>query len=118
MSMVKKILHLEGFVFFLTALFFYHQLHGNWFIFILLLFTPDISMIGYLKDKKFGAILYNLMHNYITALIIIVTGAAIFTNTFVELLGIILFAHIGLDRFLGYGLKYPNEFKLTHLQKI
>jgi hypothetical protein len=116
--MVKKILHLEGLIFFLTALFFYHQLQSNWLVFIVLLFLPDISMVGYLKDKKLGAMLYNLMHNYILALVIIVFGAALFKNTFVELLGIILFAHVGLDRFLGYGLKYPSDFKDTHLQKI
>src|SRR5271156_3792918 len=108
--MVKKILHLEGLVFFLAALFFYNHFHGNWIIFILLLFLPDISMIGYLKDKKFGAMFYNLMHNYILAITIIVFGFVLFKNIFVGLLGIILFAHVGLDRFLGYGLKYPSDF--------
>jgi hypothetical protein len=34
-------------------------------LFLVLLFTPDISMIGYLKDKKLGAIFYNLGHNLI-----------------------------------------------------
>ncbi len=27
-------------------------------------------------------------------------------------------AHIGFDRFLGYGLKYPSGFKDTHLQRL
>ena len=26
------------------------------------------------------------------------------------------FAHIGMDRLAGYGLKYPTDFKDTHLQ--
>lgn len=27
-------------------------------------------------------------------------------------------AHIGADRLLGYGLKYPSSFKDTHLQRV
>jgi hypothetical protein len=27
-------------------------------------------------------------------------------------------AHIGFDRTLGYGLKYPTFFKDTHLQRV
>jgi hypothetical protein len=27
-------------------------------------------------------------------------------------------AHIGMDRMLGFGLKYPTEFKETHLQRV
>ncbi len=115
--MVKKLLHLEGFIFFLTSLFFYLQLQGNWLTFILLLFTPDLSMVGYLKDKKLGAVLYNLMHNYISALVLI-AGGMLIKNTFIMQLGIILFAHVAIDRALGYGLKYPTNFKDTHLQKV
>jgi hypothetical protein len=34
------------------------------------------------------------------------------------LFAIIWMAHIGLDRMLGYGLKYPTFFKDTHLQRV
>jgi hypothetical protein len=27
-------------------------------------------------------------------------------------------AHIGVDRLVGYGLKYPTAFKDTHLQRV
>jgi hypothetical protein len=27
-------------------------------------------------------------------------------------------AHVGVDRALGYGLKYPSAFKDTHLQRV
>ncbi len=33
-------------------------------------------------------------------------------------LALILFAHIGIDRLLGFGLKYPSGFKDTHLQRL
>jgi uncharacterized protein DUF4260 len=29
-----------------------------------------------------------------------------------------LLAHIGIDRALGLGLKYPSGFKDTHLQRV
>ena len=32
--------------------------------------------------------------------------------------GAILLAHVGMDRALGYGLKYPTHFKDTHLQRV
>jgi hypothetical protein len=33
-------------------------------------------------------------------------------------LALIWFAHIGMDRTVGYGLKYPTEFKDSHLQRV
>ena len=27
-------------------------------------------------------------------------------------------AHIGMDRMLGFGLKYPTRFSDTHLQRV
>jgi hypothetical protein len=33
-------------------------------------------------------------------------------------LGLIWFAHIGVVRAIGYGLKYPTGFKDTHLQRV
>jgi hypothetical protein len=114
---VKYILHLEGLFVFLASLYFYGALNGNWLWLVLLLFTPDISMLGYLRDTKIGAFGYNLIHNYILSLIIIV-AAYIFDYQFVLLGGLILSAHVGLDRFLGYGLKYATRFQDTHLQRV
>jgi hypothetical protein len=33
-------------------------------------------------------------------------------------LALIWLAHIGMDRAVGYGLKYPTDFKDTHLQRV
>jgi hypothetical protein len=33
------------------------------------------------------------------------------------LAGAILIAHVGMDRAVGYGLKYAGGFKITHLQR-
>jgi hypothetical protein len=33
-------------------------------------------------------------------------------------LALIWLGHIGMDRALGYGLKYPTAFKDTHLDRV
>ncbi|MGI8419378.1 MAG: DUF4260 domain-containing protein [Candidatus Levyibacteriota bacterium] len=115
--MVKTILHIEGLIFFLLALFLYQQIYGNWWFFALFLFAPDISMVGYLKNNKIGALFYNLMHNYILAFALMGIGFWA-KKVIVSELGIILLAHVSLDRLLGFGLKYTTDFKHTHLQKL
>ena len=115
--MVKYIIRLEGLVFFLLSLVLYYQISGNWLIFALLILAPDISMLGYLKNKQLGAIAYNLGHNYILALAVVVYGF-LSANNFIVSLGLILTAHTGMDRFFGYGLKYASGFKDTHIQKL
>lgn len=115
--MVKNILRIEGALFFLISLYVFHLREMSWLIFILLLFTPDISMIGYLKNKKIGSIIYNLGHNYLLAIALVILGNLTPYDWMVTL-GIILFAHVSLDRALGYGLKYPDDFKNTHTQKL
>lgn len=116
-SLVKVILHLEGLFVFPTALYLYGVLAGNWILFALLLFTPDASMLGYLRDNKLGAIFYNLVHNYILSLVIIIVGRLIGSDLLMQL-GVILLAHVGLDRSMGYGLKYMTRFQDTHLQHV
>jgi hypothetical protein len=42
----------------------------------------------------------------------------IFASPVVVAVALIWFAHIGMDRTVGYGLKYPTSFKDTHLQRV
>jgi hypothetical protein len=115
--MVRKILHIEGLTIFLAAIYLYYLLSTNWILFVVLLLVPDISMIGYVKNTRLGAITYNLVHNYALALIVSALGVLI-QNNLVTSSGMILLAHVGMDRLLGFGLKYPTNFKETHLQKV
>ena len=115
--MVKNILRLEGLVISLSAIYLYYGAAGNWIFFFIMLLVPDISMVGYLKNKKLGAITYNVVHNYILALILIFTSMLI-ENPWLFYFGLILTVHVGLDRFMGFGLKYPTNFKDTHIQKV
>lgn len=115
--MVRRILHIEGLAVFLTAVYLYYLLSADWLLFVVLLFTPDISMIGYVKNTRIGAITYNLVHNYALGLAVSLIGVLVSSNLTLSL-GLILLAHVGLDRLLGFGLKYPTHFKETHLQKL
>ena len=116
--MVKAILHLEGAVVLAASIWFYFfQADGGWVLFAVLILAPDLSMIGFVKDTRLGSITYNLMHNYVLAVAAIVIGVAADTNL-VTLLGLILSAHVGMDRSLAYGLKYASDFKDTHMQRV
>lgn len=115
--MLKFIVKIENLLFFIAGLVLFHNFSNNWLIFILLFLVPDISMVGYLKDKRVGSIIYNLIHNYILAIMLVALGL-IFKQEMFLIAGSILFAHVGIDRFFGYGLKYKEGFKKTHIQKL
>ena len=50
-------------------------------------------------------------------IIVFALGAALEVN-WLAMAGAILVAHTGIDRLLGYGLKYPTSFQDTHLGRI
>lgn len=83
-------------------------------VWVLLFFSPDISMLGYLFNTRIGAYTYNLVHHRATALTLVAIGLLTAANVLVAI-GILLFAHSSFDRMMGYGLKYNDDFKHTHL---
>jgi hypothetical protein len=110
-------LRLEGLAMFVATVALYAHLQLNGWLFLLLLLVPDIAMIGYLRNPQFGALIYNLAHNYALAFGLI--GLALAAQwTVGVMLGLIWVAHISMDRALGYGLKYDSAFKDTHLGSI
>lgn len=115
--MVKYILKLESLCSLLICLFFYHYLNQNWLLYIILFFIPDISIFMYIFNKKIGAIVYNIFHTYLWSFILITAGI-IEKNNLIISFGIIYASHISFDRMLGYGLKYTDSFKNTHLSKL
>jgi hypothetical protein len=78
------------------------------------IFSPDISMLGYLVNARTGAFIYNFFHH--KGIAILLTAAGYYFKLEVLLsIGILLFAHASFDRIWGYGLKYASDFKDTHL---
>ena len=93
---------------------YYQPVHVNPWLWPLLILTPDLSMLGYLAGPRIGAICYNLAHHQGIA---IATAAVGFYahSPLTLLIGILLFTHSAMDRIFGYGLKYPDQFRHTHL---
>ncbi|MFC7358029.1 DUF4260 domain-containing protein [Jejudonia soesokkakensis] len=85
-----------------------------WWWFPVLFLLPDLGMLGYLINPKIGAFMYNLLHSKVLAIALII-GGMYFDIDILALLGILLFSHASFDRMLGYGLKYSDSFKHTHL---
>ncbi len=116
-SAPKLMLHAEGIALLVSAVLLYANMIGDWGVFVALLLAPDLSAVGYLVNKGMGSLLYNLVHTTTLPLFVIGISFALGWQ-FGIALGLINLAHIGLDRMLGYGLKYPTDFKDTHLQHV
>jgi hypothetical protein len=112
----KWLLHAEGAGILLTCSVVYGLRGYPWWLFFALFLVPDVSMIGYLRDARLGARLYNLIHTEVLPLAVAVLG--ILYRPRLVAFSLIWLAHIGLDRMLGFGLKYPTRFSETHLARV
>lgn len=111
---VARQLRVEGLVGLAAAVTAYWFLGGNWWLFALLLLAPDLAFFGYAAGEKTGARIYNLVHTYTAPAILGAIGWFGGVPLLLQL-GLIWAAHIGMDRALGYGLKYPGLAGQTHL---
>lgn len=114
---MKLVLKLEELGLLVLGIYLFNLLDYQWWWFLVLILTPDFSMIGYLFGNKIGAICYNLFHHKAIAILIYLVGIY-FGQEILQLAGVILFSHSSIDRLMGYGLKYESGFKDTHLGKI
>jgi Domain of unknown function (DUF4260) len=114
---VRTLLRLEGFAAFAAALTAYAQAKFSWPAFALFFLAPDLAMLAYLAGPRAGAIAYNFAHTYALALGLLLAGFLVGVPMAAGG-GLIWIAHIGFDRALGYGLKYPTGFGDTHLGRI
>jgi len=112
-KMPRVWLRAEGFAAFGLATTGYFVIGGPWWLYFVLLLAPDLAMLGYLGGPRLGATAYNLAHSYIGPVLLAAIGGLTATPAFA--VALIWCAHIGLDRMLGYGLKYPTAFGHTHL---
>jgi hypothetical protein len=114
---VRFWLHAEGVAAFVAGTLLYFQGGGDGLLFLPLLLVPDVGLLGYLRGSRAGALTYNLVHNWAIGLAVLGAGLALPSNPLV-LAGAILIAHVGMDRAVGYGLKYAGGAKITHLQRV
>ena len=114
---VRGWLRIEALAAFVAGLALYGWLGGPWLAVLPLLLLPDVSMVGYLRGPRLGALTYNVVHNWALGLGVLGLGLAS-GATPVSILGAVLIAHVGMDRALGYGLKLSTSFQDTHLGRI
>jgi hypothetical protein len=114
---VATLLRLEGLVVLAAAVSAYAFVGASWPLFALLLLAPDMAMIAYRVGPVVGAAAYNAAHTYLAPAALGALGLALAAPP-LQALALIWFAHIGLDRALGYGLKYASGFGETHLGRI
>jgi hypothetical protein len=114
---LRTLLRLEGLAVFAGMTLLYAVWDGSWWVYAILFLVPDLSFLGYLAGPRVGAVVYNAAHSYLAPMMLMVTGFSM-ASPLVLSIAMIWLAHIGIDRALGYGLKYKTGFGFTHLGRI
>lgn len=113
----RLLLHAEGAAVAISAVVVYFWAGYPWWLLLVLALAPDLAMLGYLAGPRIGAIAYDVAHTYALAVPLAAVGLVAGADIAAEI-GLVWIAHIGVDRAIGYGLKYPTRFEDTHLQRV
>ncbi len=113
----RSLLHAEGVAVAVAAIALYFHEGYPWWLLVVLLLAPDLSMLGFVAGPAVGAATYNAAHTTVLPIALAAIGVLVGTGIAVQI-GLIWLTHIGIDRAIGYGLKYPSGFKDTHLQRV
>jgi hypothetical protein len=110
---IRTLLRIEGLAVLAASCTAYALSGASWLLFAVLFLTPDLSFLAYFAGRSTGAAIYNAVHNYVLPLAVLAASLLGFPE--IKPYALIWIAHIGLDRFAGYGLKYGSGFGHTHL---
>jgi Domain of unknown function (DUF4260) len=114
---MKNILKIEEAAMFGLAIYLNSFLPFQDWVFWAWFLVPDIGMLGYLANPRIGAITYNLFHHKGLAIAFYFVGYFLIIPE-LTLAGVVLFGHSSFDRIFGYGFKFMDNFKNTHLGMI
>jgi hypothetical protein len=114
---LRTLLRLEGLTLFAGMTLLYAVWGGSWWVYFVVFLAPDLSFAAYLAGPRVGAILYNAAHSYMAPMALMTIGFGM-SSPLTLSIAMIWLAHIGIDRALGYGLKYSAGFGFTHLGRI
>lgn len=112
---VRLLLRAEGALVLLGTVLLYADQGDHWGVFALAFLLPDVSMLAYAAGPRVGAVAYNAAHSHVGPLLVAIVAAP---WPWALPVACIWAAHIGFDRLLGFGLKYPHAFHATHLGRI
>ncbi len=115
---MRLALRIEGLALFALGVAGYFLTGGDALLLIPLLLVPDLSLLGYLAGKRWGGLVYNCAHVFVVPAALVAVGIGLGIALLLPF-GAIWAAHIGIDRCLGYGLKYRDApFRETHMQRV
>jgi hypothetical protein len=117
-SSIQLLLRLEGLGIAAVSAFMFARTGVSWWLFLGLWLVPDLSMLGYLAGSCRGARIYNALHTYAGPVALGVCAYVLHANVVVLAIALTWANHIGVDRLLGYGLKYGDGFGFTHLGRV
>jgi hypothetical protein len=110
-------LRLDGLAVALVAILLYRELGVAWWVFAAGFLAPDLAIAAYLAGPRIGAVAYNTVHTYLWGALLF--GLGLFeSHAWLMAIGLIWTAHVAVDRLVGFGLKYPDGFRRTHLQRV
>ena len=113
----RSLLRAEAAAIAVTAVVLYFHADYPWWLLVVLALAPDVSMVGYLAGPTIGAAAYDAAHTYSLPVLLAAIGVIADAELAIQV-GLIWLAHIGVDRAIGYGLKYRIGFQDTHLQRV
>jgi Domain of unknown function (DUF4260) len=116
-TLPRAVLHAEGAVAFAAATLLYFHGGHPWWLYLALALGPDLSMVAYAGGARLGALGYDTAHTYVVPVALAAVGVVGDVDALVAV-ALVWIAHIGVDRAVGYGLKYESGFKDTHLQRV
>ncbi|MGB0063306.1 MAG: DUF4260 domain-containing protein [Terracidiphilus sp.] len=116
-SSIVFLLRLEGLAVAAITAVLFARTGASWWLFAGLWLTPDLSMLGYLAGSCRGARVYNAFHTYVLPALLALAALVLHLRGFMPV-ALIWANHIGVDRTLGYGLKYGAGFGHTHLGRV
>ncbi|MCZ2827597.1 DUF4260 domain-containing protein [Modestobacter sp. VKM Ac-2986] len=107
-------LQAEGLALAVAALVVHGTTGTSWRLVPALFLVPDLAAFGHLAGDRVGAWTYDLAHTAPLPVALLVAGLA-WDVTGLTVAGAVGLFHLGLDRALGYGVKYDSGSGHTHL---
>ena len=102
---MKTLMKLEELSLLVLSFYLFLALDYDWWWFPLLFFVPDISLAGYLINRKAGAVIYNLIHHKALSILLYLAGSLAHLPG-LQLTGLAMLGHSSFDRALGFELQH------------
>ncbi|HSL42903.1 MAG TPA: DUF4260 domain-containing protein [Anaerolineales bacterium] len=105
---MKTLMKLEEITLVALSFFLFLALDYAWWWFPVLFFVPDISLAGYLINKRVGAALYNIVHHKALSILLYLAGS-LAQFPALQMAGVVMLGHSSFDRVLGFELQQSTS---------